>query len=236
MKWVRDATGRFPQRPYWLTDEIESEAERVVDDFRRTTGRASTFPLSTDDLTVLIESRASDFDLYADLSADGDDVEGVTEFSLDGRSVVRIDRRLASDARRENRLRTTLTHEYGHLHLHGFLAAMAQTVGIFDQPDRESVTCRRETMADAPAVDWMEWQAAHMSGALLMPRSAVTATVQRLRGPGALTVPDLGSAEGDELVATVSRDFDVSWDAARVRLQKLQLVNGAARGQIAAFR
>jgi hypothetical protein len=236
MKWVRDATGRFPQRPYWLTDEIESEAERVLDDFRTSTGRASKFPLSTDDLTVLIESRASDFDLYADLSADGDDVEGVTEFSLDGCSTVRIDRRLASDARRENRLRTTLTHEYAHLHLHGFLAGIAQTVGMFDQRDRESVVCRRETIADAPAVDWMEWQAAHMSGALLMPRGAVTATVQSARGSAALSVVDLGSAEGDELVASVSLAYDVSWEAARVRLQKLRLVGDAVQGQTAAFR
>jgi len=34
---------------------------------------------------------------------------------------VKISRELSADERRENRLRTTLTHEYGHVHFHNFL-------------------------------------------------------------------------------------------------------------------
>lgn len=30
MKWVRDKTGRFPQRPHYLPAEIDDECERQI--------------------------------------------------------------------------------------------------------------------------------------------------------------------------------------------------------------
>jgi hypothetical protein len=69
-------------------------------------------PIPTDALTKLIERYAADLDLYADLSAEGRDVEGVTDFYLDEKPRVRIARGLSEQEWRENRLRTTLTHGF----------------------------------------------------------------------------------------------------------------------------
>jgi hypothetical protein len=75
-----------------------------------------------------------------------------------------------------------------------------------------------------------------MSGALLMPRLPVIASVQDLRGSATLSAAELGSVEGAELIAGVARAYDVSHDAARVRLQKLRLIAEPLGGQTLAFR
>jgi hypothetical protein len=72
------------------------------------------FPIQTDDLTILIERDTEDLDPYADLSAYGDRVEGLTEFMPGRKPCVRITAALATSENRENRYRTTPTHEYGH--------------------------------------------------------------------------------------------------------------------------
>lgn len=238
MKWVKDRTGRFAERPYWLDAELEAEAQRVIADFRKTTGRAAAYPLATDDLTVMIEMKASELDLYADLSSEGADVEGITEFFPDGTIRVRIDRRLASDSRRANRLRTTLTHECGHIDLHAFLAGLAQTVSMFDEapPAGEAIACRRDRIVDAPAIDWMEWQASHMSGALLMPADALVDTVRSvLDAAGAMATPAIDSPLADTLVGVVAGAYAVSEEAARVRLEKRGLLGAQPISQVVLF-
>lgn len=111
MKWVKDKTGRFPQRPHDLPEEIDDECERVVRDFLTRKYGKVEYPIKTDDLTVLIEQKA-DLDSYADLSAEPGEVERVTEFTPRQRPVVRIASALNA-TNMENRLRTTLTHEWG---------------------------------------------------------------------------------------------------------------------------
>ncbi len=98
MKWVPDRTGRFAQRPHYEPVEINLECERTIADFLRRRRGAVSFPISSDDLIVLLEEEASDVDIYADLSADGSDVEGVTYFRPEGKPEVRISRRLAEEA------------------------------------------------------------------------------------------------------------------------------------------
>ena len=70
--------------------------------------------MATDDLTVLIEMHDADLDPHADLSAYGADAEGATELFHDRGPKVSISEQIAADERRENRFRTTLTHEFGH--------------------------------------------------------------------------------------------------------------------------
>lgn len=236
MKWVKDRTGRFAERPFWLDTELEAEAQRVVADFRQATRRSATYPLTTDDLTVLIERKATELDLYADLTGEGPDVEGLTEFFPDGSIRVRIEKRLSGDPRRQNRLRTTLTHEYGHIDLHAFLAGLAQTVSMFDEPVREAIACRRDRIVDAPTVDWMEWQASHMSGALLMPADSLVETVRGvLDAAGAMATPALGTPLADSLVEVVAVHYSVSEDAARVRLAKRGLLGAQPVSQAVLF-
>ena len=78
VRYVRDSTGRFSERPHYEPKELDRECENIVGKFlTRKYGKAA-FPLSTDDLTQVIEREAEDLDLYADLSKYGADVEGVT--------------------------------------------------------------------------------------------------------------------------------------------------------------
>jgi hypothetical protein len=81
----------------------------------------------------------------ANLSEYGGDVEGVTEFRPNRKPGVRIVRKLAYDERRENRYRTTLTHEYGHEHFHGYLFELELRSGDLLQPkERNAVqVCNR---------------------------------------------------------------------------------------------
>jgi hypothetical protein len=83
MKLVRDTTGRFALRPHYEPSELDRESERIVFSFLQARHGSIEFPLSTDDLTVLIEQHADSLDMYADLSHYGEDVEGVTEFHAD---------------------------------------------------------------------------------------------------------------------------------------------------------
>src|SRR2546426_560360 len=110
---VPDKTGRFSERPHYDARELDEECERIVSDFMRKKYGKVVYPIPTDGLTLLIERDAADLDLGADLSAEGSEVHGVTEFFPGTKPSVRIAREL-SDNHSENRLRTTLTHEYGH--------------------------------------------------------------------------------------------------------------------------
>ena len=104
VKMVRDTTGRFALRPHYEPAELDQECERVLFAFLQERHGTIEFPLSTDDLTVLIEQHADSLDMYADLSHHGDEVQGVTEFHADDAPKVSISKRIANDQRRKNRL------------------------------------------------------------------------------------------------------------------------------------
>src|SRR5437867_12136230 len=109
MKWVADRSGRFPQRPHYDPDELESECEDVITTFLKERHGRVEFPVATEDLTVLIERVVADLDMYADLSHEQGEVEGLTEFLPGQKPRVRISAALSQAPRLENRLRTTLT-------------------------------------------------------------------------------------------------------------------------------
>lgn len=227
MRWIEDSTGRFPQRPWFEQGELDTLCEEVIRDFL--TGRHGSveFPISTDDLTVLVERHTSDLDIYADLSDEGNDVDGVTYFTHGKLPIVRIDRALGAGERwgHENRLRTTLTHEFGHVKFHGALMAVAQAP-LFPTPlDQHLCRCHRETITGAAVNDWMEWQAGYASGAFLMPISPLRGLVQELRGAWraghAMTIE---SPFGQDVVRQVQNAFSVSRSAARVRLSQTGLL------------
>jgi hypothetical protein len=119
--YVRDRTGRFQQRPHYKPEEFDWECEKIVTDFLKDVHGSVRYPVETNDITKLIERDAKDLDLYADLSEYGEDVDGVTLFEKGKRPTVQISAELTNNERRQNRLRTTLTHEYGHVHFHSYL-------------------------------------------------------------------------------------------------------------------
>jgi hypothetical protein len=224
---VPDRTGRFPERPHYRPEELDRECERIVSDFLKDLHDRVAYPVDTDDLVKLLERDAGDLDGYADLSDLGDDVEGVTEFYPGRKPTVRISADLANDDRRENRLRTTLTHEYGHVHFHAYLWDLR--AGSGDDMVEPSGTgrgdpsrCKRDTMLEAGQADWMEWQAGYVCGAMLMPISPVKRIVGAYQERYNLFGPVAPESEhGRALIGRLVEAFQVSDDAARVRLLKL---------------
>jgi hypothetical protein len=114
MKVLRDPLGRPIKRRYFKTEELDDRCERIIKEFmdRRSGGFSLLIP--TDEIIRMIEADADDFDMYADLP---EGLDGFTEFFVDRKPRVQVSARL-SDPRYENRLRTTLGHEYGHVWFH----------------------------------------------------------------------------------------------------------------------
>ena len=270
MKWVIDSSGRFQFRPYYEAEELDAECEWITTAFLETKYGTRRFPISTDDLTVMVEQDTSDLDLYADLSREGEDVEGLTDFFARKKPAVRISQQLATDPARSQRLRTTLAHEYGHVRFHKFLwdttisdvpqAGFAQKLSrqrqqfqrfrdraaAGDSPaSRQPVSyssssrpprkrcntgprCHRTFIFDAPVFDWMEWQASYACGALLMPATEVRAAMKNYllieKSTGALPI---ASSESAGLVGHIAEAFDVSPEAAQIRLTRLGILQFA---------
>lgn len=233
VKMVRDLMGRFAQRPYYLAEELDHECEEIVTAFLTARRGNVRFPITTDELSVLIEMEGADLDSCVDLSLYGDNVEGVTAFYVDREPDVMISDRLANDPRRENRLRTTLAHEFGHVRFHRHLWAEKLATGdlfAVQKDDDNKAICKRDTILNAPQSDWMEWQAGYISGAILMPVSAVRQLADEYCTPrGIYSAVDLQSDHGQVLVHSVKDEFQVSEEAARVRLRALNLLSATTR-------
>jgi Zn-dependent peptidase ImmA (M78 family) len=224
---VRDTTGRFPERPHYEPAELDRECERVLVSFLDSRYGCVELPISTSDLEVLIEHHADSLDAYTNLSEHGEDVEGMTEFYADRGPKVSISKKISNDRRRKNRLRSTLAHEFGHVHFHRLLWDEKLRPGeLFARNDpTNKAICKRDTIIDAPSYDWMEWQAGYVSGALLVPSSRARRLVGDYCADRGLhrDVP-VWSHHGRVLVDMIREAFEVSEEAARVRLLKLRLI------------
>ncbi len=223
-RWCPDDRGRFHRRPFYQAGELDAECEVLLADFRRKAGRSDDVAIDTDDLTVMIERHVGELDVYADLSDDGPEVEGVTLFASGRKPNVAIAERLTSDDRRTNRYRTTLAHELGHAILHDPLYQEKLATGdLFAATTEERLICKRDTMIDAPQSDWMEWQACYFSGAVLMPKRPMI-DLAKEHANGISGSPKVGTDRAFKLVSATMERFVVSQDAARVRLSVLGLL------------
>lgn len=223
MRWVFDMTRRFKRRPHYDSLEIDDDCEQLVSTFLLTRRGSVTYPITTDELRVLIEEHAEYLDIFADLADEGADVQGVTYFQNPGRPIVKISRDLGEETWRENRLRTTLAHEFGHVRFHRFLwVTEAESLPLFGgSATPVGPRCHRDDIVrPRERADWMEWQAGYASGAFLVPRRAL----QQLIGPAPLAPAPPGSPAATALVETVRAAFAVSADAARVRIAQLGYV------------
>ncbi len=233
VNYVADRTGRFSQRPHFKPEELDRECENLVVGLLKQAGGKVEFPFSTPDLTRLIEGEADDLDLYADLSEYGKDVEGLTEFRPGKKPIVKISASLAADERRQNRLRTTLAHEYGHVHFHAYLWEVEPPGAdlLRRNPNANKQICKRDNILDAAQSDWMEWQAGYVCGAILMPASRVKAVAGAYKeSNGLYGVVGTGDSHGQALIKAVQEKFEVSADAARIRLLKLGILGATSAG------
>jgi hypothetical protein len=65
VKYVPDRTGRFSQRPHYEPKELDRECENIIAGFLKERHGAAKYPVSTDDLTVLIEASGETFTALA---------------------------------------------------------------------------------------------------------------------------------------------------------------------------
>src|SRR5690349_1436473 len=199
MKWLPDRSGRFERRPYYEQDELDRDCEGVITDFLNGLYGQILVPMPTGALIKLIERDAADLDLYADLSAEGDGVEGVTYFFAAGRPKVRIIRTLSEQRHRAHRLRNTLAHEYAHVWLHSALWRGASAPA--------ARACRGEDIVSDGVVDWLEWQASYCAAALLMPKSRLELLVRAYGNARGLMPYASGSPEAIGLEQRVAEAF-----------------------------
>jgi hypothetical protein len=230
-RFIPDRVGGLAWRPYKTEAEIDEECEAVLRSYCGLAAEeAFLLPLSTDVLTNLIEAHAERLDLYADLVAE---LEGLTEISAGLRPFVRIHRDLSTTPARINRLRSTLAHEFYHLYFHAPLYEEAwKQLELFHESG-EKIQCTRAAILGGTQGDWREWQAAYGAGALLMPRSALRAVIRQYSDAYRL-VPYVASSQAARtLVSRVALCFQVSQDAAIVRLsQQGYLQSTAASPQL----
>jgi hypothetical protein len=227
LHYIRDATGRFPERPYFEAGEIDELCERTVENFLAAKYGHIAYPIATSALELLLEQQDVVLDCYADLAAFGGETDGATVFEPGSPTRVYISKELSGDRVRENRFRTTLAHELGHVVLHRPLYAAARTGDLFESSrTSHSATCTRRSVDAVPQTDWLEWQAGYVSGALLAPITPLRKiALETLQDEGRVAI---GSAGGRILVERVVKAFQISKQAAEVRLQQAGLL--APRG------
>lgn len=237
VKLVRDQLHGFSERPHYEPRELDQIFERLVVDFLTQKYGVARFPIGTEDLKTLIERDVSDLEQYSDLSRFGAGVEGVTIFKRGAKPRVLVASELTEDDHRENRLRTTLTHEYGHVRLHTYMFDLEtpRPLNLAPGQTATAIYCKRETMIETRRTDWREWQAGYACGATLMPRSHITRTVRAVQERFNIFGPvPVASPGGQALIAAVTSEYQVSPDAARVRLSVLGFI-GHARAQASLF-
>ena len=209
MMWTKDLTGRFLERPYYPQDVLDSMSEEWIVGFLVERYGRAEFPASTEDLAVMIEGDTSDLDQYADLSGEGEkgeEVQGLTLFFPDRKPVVKIARELSGSGHGENRLRTTLTHEFAHVKLHATLWPFNQPKLFPDAEESLGPRCKRPGDIRGTGTDWMEWQAGYVSGAVLMPVTRLQHLVQSAFDAwGAFGAVPTASVKGADLVVRVAR-------------------------------
>jgi len=217
MNWRRDSSGRFLRRPYYEQSELDSRAEQLMAEHLIQLYGQVLAPVPTGAIIRLIERDAADLDSYADLAEEGEGVEGVTYFFRGRKPRVRITRELSEQRHRAHRLRMTLAHEYCHVWLHSEL---------WRETTESAVThrCQREQIEAGSPVDWMEWQAGYGAAALLMAESRIRLVVRACCGEDR---PTTDSEQATRLIKRLSEAFDVSDEAARVRLSQLDFLRGS---------
>jgi IrrE N-terminal-like domain len=210
--WIADKTGRFHKRPFFSLEEIDRHCERIVH-LHNSRIYGQSFPgLRTDALMRMINKYA-DLHLYADVSKYGAEVEAITGFKTGEKPTVRIARELFFDRSQNNHLRFVLAHEYAHARFHG--AAWRRRW----MRKGDLVRCSPNRMLTLDGgYDWFEWQANFLGASTLMPKSQVQCVVVAYFGGSELGVIPRDSREAHDLTQRVAELFEVSYEAANIRL------------------
>lgn len=235
MRWYRGDAG--DQRLWFEPDEIET----IIEDELRRAEQMPTVDHPVADLERFVEHHlGSPLDQYADLAPD---VLGVTEFRRGQPPLVSINRDLTGSALDgddsppglRGRWRATVAHEATHVVLHRVLFELDEHQGsLFPEPaasrDSSLMRCLKRDVGYGTSVrDWREIQANRGMAAMLMPRRVFERIARRELV--ALGVSRSGLRADDavvtDLVRRLAERFEVSRQAASIRLGTLGFVGGA---------
>lgn len=209
---------------FHATKRMDRDAEQAILTHVRSRRTDATFPITTDDLTTLIEKSAAELDVYADLAEFGSGVEGVTLFQPGERPIVKISGQLSESAS-EKRLRSTLAHEFGHVLLHDPLFQRKTQEGLFARDRRYLQVCYRDDAEKPTLGDLFEYQAWYVCGAVLLPFSELSSIVARVAEVyGQYTDIWQHSELGCRLIDHAATIFGVSPQLARIRLLRTALL------------
>ena len=241
MKEYRSAGG---ERRLWFEPHV---IEEMMEDELR---RAGMFPDGSEpvvDLEEFLEIGLKvKLDIYGRLDSD---VLGETDFRRNTNPLVSVNAGLTSEVEEagvspgvRGRWRATLAHEASHVVLHRILFEVPFEQGeLFSMPaeSRPSLfrCLARNVSFRGINSDWKEVQANMGMAALLMPAKVFSDVVRLVVGARTYDslktyIPDANSVEHRDFVAEVSRRFEVSQQAARIRLVALGLERGATRSML----
>lgn len=80
MKMIPDNSGRFPERPYYEIEELEEECEAIIESLLMSRYGQHAIAVPTEAFIEPLERETAKLNVYCDLSAEGEEVHGVTEF------------------------------------------------------------------------------------------------------------------------------------------------------------
>ena len=241
MKEYRSAGGE--RRLWFESDEIEG---MMTDELRRA-GMSPGARQPVVDLEEFLEIGLQvKLDIYARLDPD---VLGVTDFRRNTNPLVSVNAGLTSEVEGagvspglRGRWRATLAHEASHVILHRILFEVpfeqGELFSILPESRPSLFRClARDVSFRGTNSDWKEVQANMGMAALLMPAEVFSDVVRLLVGArtyNSLTtqIPDANSVEHRDFVAELSRRFEVSQQAARIRLVTLGLERGVTRSML----
>lgn len=163
-----------------------------------------------------------------------DTYTGRAEYISAKAGTVIIDNTLLEEGQ-EQRYRFTAIHEGGHwiFHRKKYYRDMAQ-ISVFDFFDMPNIQCRTVSVDPKfkPIHKWndndtMEWQANYFASALLMPKSMVFKICNDEEFIEHLKFMSWGNEKSynELLIKKISKTFNVSKQAAEVRLNNLKIIN-----------
>jgi hypothetical protein len=218
------------------------DIENTMEDALRT---SEVFPTDenypTVDIERFIQRLGVRMDQYAELD---DSVLGQTEFYVDGAPKILINRDLTGAIDNDEtpqgtrgRWRATIAHEGGHVILHRVLFEVNRDQGglfnleVQSKSHRLMRCLKKNVLFRGSASDWREIQANMAMAELLMPLSLFRRVANKVMDQCGLKANALtnGSAAGTTLSRRMAALFDVSRQAAGIRLETLGIVSPAGQ-------
>jgi hypothetical protein len=203
---------------YRTADEIESEAQHLLDKYARAKQWNVAPPVPIEKLIIFLGLHQEIHDLHSffDIKRDGaGDLLGAICFKT---STIYVHENIDPDGASwlEGRFNFTLGHEVGHwvLHRDEFITSSEQA-SLFDDNRLPEIVCRQSDKSKP-----IEVQANRFASCLLLPRDLVSRAWQTKAGSGVAMTPEVRKRS----IRAIAQQFCTSVEATSYRLERLGLL------------